>query len=204
MENESKERQILRAAEELFTTRRYHEVTLDDVCKAAAVGKGTIYRYFKDKDDLFARVALSGSQELCSMVRGRPLGDGRPFEAHLSELLRDMRTLMGRRREIFRLMHSEEMRQSSVHNILRGKWMERRRDLHAAVSEIIRAGVSAGAIRPDIPAEIIASALLGVFRGYVWHRDGDGDLDGEQMHLQLVDLFLRGATPNSVMKETAS
>ena len=43
----------MRAAEKLFTSRRYHEISLDAVVQEARVGKGTIYRYFQSKDDLF-------------------------------------------------------------------------------------------------------------------------------------------------------
>ena len=50
---------IMRAAERLFHNRRFHEVTLEEVAEAAQVGKGTIYRYFADKDDLFFQVAFT-------------------------------------------------------------------------------------------------------------------------------------------------
>ena len=47
---------ILNALEGLLPGRRFHEITLDEVAKAAQVGKGTIYLYFKDKDALFAEL----------------------------------------------------------------------------------------------------------------------------------------------------
>jgi len=43
--------------EKLFTSRRFHKITVDDVAQAAQVGKGTIYRYFQNKDDLFSQTA---------------------------------------------------------------------------------------------------------------------------------------------------
>jgi len=57
MKKESKRQQILRTAEKLFTSRKFDEVTTDDIMNAAGVGKGTIYRYFRNKDDLFFHVA---------------------------------------------------------------------------------------------------------------------------------------------------
>ena len=42
--------QILEAAAQLFATHRYHEVRMEDVAAEAGVAKGTIYRYFKDKE----------------------------------------------------------------------------------------------------------------------------------------------------------
>ena len=40
---QGKERRIMEAAERLFTSRRFHEITLEEVAQAAKVGKGTIY-----------------------------------------------------------------------------------------------------------------------------------------------------------------
>ena len=56
MTKDNKRTLILQALEELLPGRRFHEITLDEVAKAAGVGKGTIYLYFKDKDALFAEL----------------------------------------------------------------------------------------------------------------------------------------------------
>src|SRR4029079_15222645 len=44
---------MLDAAARLFATQRFHEVRMEDIAAEAAVGKGTLYRYFTDKDELF-------------------------------------------------------------------------------------------------------------------------------------------------------
>ena len=56
MAKESKRDLILLALEELLPGRRFHEITLDEVSRAAKVGKGTIYLYFRDKDALFSEM----------------------------------------------------------------------------------------------------------------------------------------------------
>lgn len=56
---------MLTAAVQLFGGQDYHEVRMEDVAAAADVGKGTLYRYFHDKDDLyFALLARSARQML--------------------------------------------------------------------------------------------------------------------------------------------
>src|SRR2546426_11350007 len=55
---------ILRAAEGIFARRDYHEVQMDDVVEACGVGKGTLYRYFPSKQDLFLAVMFDGIQRL--------------------------------------------------------------------------------------------------------------------------------------------
>jgi AcrR family transcriptional regulator len=44
---------ILGVAVRLFATHRFHEARMEDIAAAAEVGKGTLYRYFKDKDELY-------------------------------------------------------------------------------------------------------------------------------------------------------
>ena len=66
MAKENKRELILNALEELLPGKRFHEITLDEVAKTAGVGKGTIYLYFHDKDELFAELVccrLSALQE---------------------------------------------------------------------------------------------------------------------------------------------
>jgi AcrR family transcriptional regulator len=44
---------ILAAAGRLFALHRFHEARMEDIAAAAGVGKGTLYRYFKDKEELY-------------------------------------------------------------------------------------------------------------------------------------------------------
>src|SRR5262249_47185690 len=51
--------QILDSAARLFHKRHYHEVRMDDVAADAGVAKGTLYRYFRDKEDLYLGLILA-------------------------------------------------------------------------------------------------------------------------------------------------
>jgi AcrR family transcriptional regulator len=52
-EHRARQEEIMRAARELFATQGYHRTTLEDIARHAEFGKGTIYNYFKSKEDLF-------------------------------------------------------------------------------------------------------------------------------------------------------
>ncbi|MFA5139799.1 MAG: TetR/AcrR family transcriptional regulator [Elusimicrobiota bacterium] len=49
-----RKRLILDAARRLLVRRGYRDIPLDDVAREAKVAKGTLYLYFKDKDDLMS------------------------------------------------------------------------------------------------------------------------------------------------------
>jgi TetR/AcrR family transcriptional regulator, repressor of fatR-cypB operon len=48
----SRHQEILQAARELFSRKGFHETTLEQVAHYAEFGKGTIYNYFRSKEEL--------------------------------------------------------------------------------------------------------------------------------------------------------
>ena len=57
------------------------EANLDDVAKGAGVAKGTLYRYFENKAELFSALAIAGA----SLETRRPgliLANGRTRPSH--------------------------------------------------------------------------------------------------------------------------
>lgn len=60
---------ILEVAAKLFAHRHYHQVRMEDVAGAAGVAKGTLYRYFQDKEDLYLGLILLAIDRLYHEVR---------------------------------------------------------------------------------------------------------------------------------------
>lgn len=61
---ESKKREILSAARELFSEYGYKSVSMDQIAQKAKVSKGALYLYFVDKEDLFLRLVDEILQEM--------------------------------------------------------------------------------------------------------------------------------------------
>ena len=59
------------AASRVFAARPYHVVCMDDVAEAARVGKGTLYRYFPSKEDLYLGVVAEAFDLLDRAARPR-------------------------------------------------------------------------------------------------------------------------------------
>jgi AcrR family transcriptional regulator len=53
---------ILAAAAQLFASHHFHQARMEDIAELAGVGKGTLYRYFKDKEELYMAL-LNGVAE---------------------------------------------------------------------------------------------------------------------------------------------
>ena len=55
-EDNAKRRQIVDGARQVFLARGFDAASMGDIAKAAGVSKGTLYVYFKDKDELFGAI----------------------------------------------------------------------------------------------------------------------------------------------------
>jgi AcrR family transcriptional regulator len=56
VEDSAKRRQIIEGARAVFLSRGFDAASMGDIAKAAGVSKGTLYVYFKDKDELFSAI----------------------------------------------------------------------------------------------------------------------------------------------------
>ena len=48
--------QIINAAEDVFTKKGFDEARMDDIAEQTGLSKGTLYNYFKSKDDLIIAI----------------------------------------------------------------------------------------------------------------------------------------------------
>ena len=63
-EKQQRRTDIIEAAEKLFFSRRYEEVSMDDIAREVELNKATLYLYFKNKEALFATIVLRGVEIL--------------------------------------------------------------------------------------------------------------------------------------------
>ncbi len=63
-EKEQRKTGIIDAAERLFFSRSFEDVSMDDIAREVELNKATIYLYFKNKETLFATIVLRGVQIL--------------------------------------------------------------------------------------------------------------------------------------------
>jgi TetR/AcrR family fatty acid metabolism transcriptional regulator len=185
-----KRQRITEAAVRLFRKREFHEITLDEVATEADVGKGTIYLYFSDKNDLFFQTAVAGFDELCERLRASA-AEGASFRDRLVQTCQTISDFFRKRRPLFRMIMSEGERALGRGASLRQRWLERRKKMTAIVTEIVAHGVESGDVRADVPAEILTEYLLGLLRTRSW------ELEDQPESLRtlgsVVDLFINGA-----------
>jgi TetR/AcrR family transcriptional regulator len=68
-EKEQRREMILDAAEKVFFGKGFPASTVDDIAAQAEVSKGTIYLYFKSKEDLLLGIHLRGQERMFGIFR---------------------------------------------------------------------------------------------------------------------------------------
>lgn len=68
-EKEQRKNVIIDAAEKLFFSRGFDNVSMEELAKEVELGKGTLYLYFKNKDALFFAIILRKMDKLHEIFR---------------------------------------------------------------------------------------------------------------------------------------
>ena len=181
---------ILRAAIDVFAGRGFFNAQVADVARAAGVAAGTVYLYFKSKDDLLVSIFERSMRE--GLTTGRAaVVDLRDPRERLRRLARAHLARLGSDRNLA-IVFQVELRQST-------KFMERfsatlLRDYLGLIREAIADGQREGTFRADVKATAMAKMLFGALdematnwilsrRRYSLEADAD----------TVVDLFINGA-----------
>lgn len=157
--DEQKRRTILDVAARLFATRAFHEVRLDDVAHQAHIGKGTVYIYFKSKDDLFATLVREGFDTVVNTVQ-RLLSQEmrRPALERIEAVLRELAMFAKTYPYVFQLMREGGSGQeNTIRDIHRS-----REALGRLIGELIRQGVEAGELvdaRPELTGQFFPACV---------------------------------------------
>ncbi|MGW8314503.1 MAG: TetR/AcrR family transcriptional regulator [Bacteroidales bacterium] len=79
-EKQQRKEEIVKAAEEVFFSKGFDKSTMDDIAEQAELSKGTLYLYFKSKEDLHMAVAHKAVAMLSEEAAGIEDGEGSALE----------------------------------------------------------------------------------------------------------------------------
>lgn len=68
-EKEQRRKQILEASEKLFLQKGYDNVTMDEIARECELSKGTLYLYYKSKEELFCVLLIKCMDVLIHMFK---------------------------------------------------------------------------------------------------------------------------------------
>ncbi len=148
---------ILRAAIETFAARGFFNAQVADVARAAGVAAGTVYLYFRGKDDLLISIFDRTMKEAIAAGRQSVAAKTTPIE-QLREIAKLHLGRLGRDRDLA-IVFQVELRQST-------KFMERFSATHlreyiGIIRDVIDEGQQKGAFRRQINPTLAAKMFFG-------------------------------------------
>jgi TetR/AcrR family fatty acid metabolism transcriptional regulator len=205
---EARRRQILTAAIRVFAQKGYAAATIDDIARAARVAEGTIYNYFRSKEDLLVHIPghIAGTvferlaAELPAVqtpedAERELVGLGMAMVTRVTANLRFVKVFLSALPYLSLRAREEYLRQLPL--------------IAADVLEAhLRRGMTSGLYRADLEPSLVARTLPGMMFMYVVLQDVfKGSRLWRQSYEAIVRenvrLFLNGALNHAAARQPA-
>jgi AcrR family transcriptional regulator len=205
-EKEHRREEILNAAQKVFFTKGLQAATMDEVAEVAELSKGTLYLYYKSKEDLYLAVMMRGMGILYTMFEPIALSQ-EPTVVKLMKMTEAYYEFFQKHRNYFRMFYflqyphfhkqvSDEMLQSCTG--------ENQRVWNLAL-RVIQQGVEDGDLRSDISPMEMGVIIWSSANAIMMRMDTQRDYFQDTMQVNLEDVLRLSNTLllESFMTETA-
>ena len=185
-----KRRQILEAAVCVFARTGFHKSRVSDVAKAAEVADGTIYLYFKSKDDILISIFEETMGEMIEGVQTAMAEHEDPLDQ-----LRSFATFhMGNvesHTDVAKVLQVELRLSNTFMKEYRPTRLQEYMDI---IGRVIEEGQASGVIRTDVNPIIIRRAFFGALDEIAmqWILTPQARYGLAESAEQIADLFVRG------------
>lgn len=174
-------------AAELFERQGYSQTSMDEIAATAGLAKGTLYHYFRTKDEILTEIHEQFLGLLLQRAQTRE-ELGLPPSQQLLEVMTDVLELMRSHRGHVRVFfeHHRELSEAARTDV------HRQRDAYEAmVRRQVELGLAQNEFRKIDPA-LTTLALFGMCNwAYQWY-DVSGPLQPRDIALHFWSLLLRG------------
>ena len=178
---------IVQCAAEIFSKREFHEVLTDDIAQRLGIGKGTLYRYFKSKEELYLAAIAEGLNGLHAAVTA-VLQQDAALETTIEAVVGTVISYFWRQRDFFVLVHRVEPKLRAQE---RADWQNRRNEVVSMVHRVLERATARGEIGA-LDTRLAVEILFGMIRAACLYRS-DSDRP-EELTRQVASIFLRGVT----------
>ena len=185
-----KRERILKAAIKVFARKGFYAARVSEIAKAAGVADGTIYLYFRNKDDVLTSVFESRITRLVEVLR-EIVGSGGTFEERFTRIVELQLGVLEGRRDLAEVV-TVNLRQSS--KLLKQFAAPFFVQYLEVMAGLIADAQREGAVRADLSPRLVARSLWGALDGIAltWAIGGGEAGQLARAAPQVASLFLEG------------
>lgn len=167
-EREARRRLILDAAKAVFAERGFLSATVEEIAGRAELAVGTLYRYFQSKEEMYVSLlfeAMEMFRERIEAIRILALPPDAQLQA-IWQFFYDFYQQQPEYYQVFMFLHNEGLRELISTDVL-DEINRRAGENFRLVTEIVQAGIDAGAYQPGLNARAVVDVLWSSLVGLV-------------------------------------
>jgi AcrR family transcriptional regulator len=158
--------EILSAAEKVFAAKGFFPTTMSDIAREAEFGTGTLYNYFKSKEDLYFTLIDEKVEEINRLVRTE-LSQTTSAIHRIKKVLGLQFEFIEQNRDFFRIYISERNRFEWTIKDELGKGLHEKMVTYILIlAEVMMQGIREGEFKPLDPVDL-AHGLVGIVNSFV-------------------------------------
>ena len=195
MRDPDKPQQIIDAAVRVFARTGFYNSRVSDIAREAGIASGTIYLYFKTKDEILVTLFREKMAGFVSALRKEISGE-RDAPAKLRRLVRLHFETLEARPDLAEVVQLE-LRQGQ--KFFRGASAHEVSAYFDLIGSVLEEGVAAGVFRPELPVKVATKMLFGAMdqltTSWVLGKRGSRLADAAE---PVVNIFLNGVTRDGI------
>ncbi len=178
----------IRAAAAVFADKGFHGASTRDIAERLGIKQGSLYYYFRSKEEALSEVCLYGIEDYVQRMVGIAASD-QAFEAKLQATVTSHLSSYRERNEALKVYNDERLylpdaRRKKLHELGSGY----RRNLQGIFAE----GIKNGELRESIDCRFAAQAVIGICNAWGDIIVRESELDLFDVTQKCVDLLLNG------------
>lgn len=181
---------ILLSAKALFADKGFDGVLVDEIAAHAGVGKGSIYRQFSSKEEIYTATVIQGYVDLRSRILAEVKSTKSPSQDVITAIVSQIVSYFWERLVFFDLLRDR----SRLPPTYESRYRNARRNLVRTVGGVLAQGAKDGQLRKDLDSHLLAESLLGMIRGILRYQRGAVSLSQEEVVHTIVSVFLEGCS----------
>ena len=188
--------EAIRSAAAVFADKGYHGSSTRDIAEYMGIKQGSLYYYFKSKEDALSEVCLYGMHDYAERMN-KISASGQTFREKLVATVTSHVTKYREKNEALRVYNAERL---YLPESKRTKLKELGTGYRQQLEKIFAEGIENGEVRESIDCQFAAHAVIGMCNAWGEFIDRHPDMDLFELIENCVDLLMHGFKENNELQ----
>ena len=182
-ERKMRQDRILDGALNVFKSKGLEGATMDEIANASGFGKGTIYYYFKSKEEVFSAILVEGWHNIWESLEPVMAEDNSPRKTFVNVLIKIAENAQ-ERPGLFEFLFNVP----KAIKVDDQPWKDYQLRLYTVIQGLLEDGVKQGEF-PKVNPQLMFKALGGLFMGLVFMGDREEPVTDKEVENLLNELI---------------